>query len=99
MYHGRNLEEGKFLQKAHKKFRDLGENRTHDPPSSNSDSLTTELREALWRVGSKLNYCLASPCTGTLNNDDGYGSENVTQKKNSRCFKLHRSYSNSSTLS
>ena len=99
MYHGRNLEEGKFLQKAHKKFRDLGENRTHDPPSSNSDSLTTELREALWRVGWKLNYCLASPCTGTLNNDDGYGSENVTQKKNSRFFKLHRSYSTSSSLS
>ena len=75
------MEEGEFLQKTHKKFRDVGENRTHDPPSSNSDALTTELREALWRVGSKLNYCLASPCTGTLNNDDGYGSENVTKKR------------------
>ena len=27
-------------------------------------------------------------------NDDGNSSENVTQKVNSRCFKLHRSYSN-----
>ena len=25
-----------------------------------------------------------------LSNDDGNGSENVTQKKNSRCFKFHR---------
>ena len=39
-----NFEEGKFLyQKAQKKFQDTGENRTHDPPSSSSDALTTEL--------------------------------------------------------
>ena len=36
---------------------------------------------------------------GSLSNDDGHGSENVTQKVNSRCFKLHRSYSNSFNLS
>ena len=91
--------ENSNFRKLTKKFRALGENRTHDPPSSNSDTLTTELLRALWRVGSKLNHCLASACTGTLNNDDGNGSENIIQKKNSRCFKLHRSYSNSSSLS
>ena len=37
--------------------------------------------------------------TGSLSNDDGNGSENVTQKVNSCCFKLHRSYSNSLNLS
>ena len=51
-----NLEEGKFLyQKAQKNLRAPGENRTHDPPSSSSDALTTELLKALWRAGSKLN--------------------------------------------
>ena len=78
--------ENSNFRKLTKKFRALGENRTYDPPSSKSNALTTELREALWRVGSKLNYCLASPCTGTLNNDDGNGSENVTQKKEFALF-------------
>ena len=31
----------------------------------------------------------------SLSNDDVYGIANVTQKVNSRCFKLHRSYCNS----
>ena len=36
-------EEGEFKhQKAQKNFRAPGENRTHDPPSSSSDALTTE---------------------------------------------------------
>ena len=34
-----------------------------------------------------------------LKHNDGNGSENVTQKVNSSCFKLHRSYSNSFNLS
>ena len=43
-----NLEEGEFYdQEAQKKFRSLGENWTHDPLSSSSDSLTTKLLEAL----------------------------------------------------
>ena len=51
------MEEGDFQhQKAQKKFRAPGENQTHDPPSSSSDGLTTELLEALWRAGSKLCY-------------------------------------------
>ena len=78
--------ENSNFRKLTKKFRALGENRTHDPPSSNSDALTTELLQALWRVGWKLNYCLASPCTGTLNNDDGNGSKNVIQKKEFALF-------------
>ena len=42
-----NLEEGELLyQKAQKKFRAPGENRTHDPLSSSSDALTIELLEA-----------------------------------------------------
>ena len=37
-----NLEEEEFQdQKAQKKFRAPGENRTHDPLSSSSDALTT----------------------------------------------------------
>ena len=32
----------------------------------------------------------------SLSNEDGNGIANVTQKVNSRCFKLHRSYCNSS---
>ena len=31
----------------------------------------------------------------SLSNEDGNGIANVTQKANSRCFKLHRSYCNS----
>ena len=31
----------------------------------------------------------------SLSNENGNGIENVTQKVNSRCFKLHRSYCNS----
>ena len=38
------------------KFRAPGENQTHDPPSSSSDALATELLDALWRAGSKFNY-------------------------------------------
>ena len=38
------------------KFRAAGENQTHDPPSSSSDALATELLDALWRAGSKFNY-------------------------------------------
>ena len=34
----------------------LSENRTHGPPRSSSDALTTELLEALWRAGSKFSY-------------------------------------------
>ena len=78
--------ENSNFRKLTKKFRALGENRTYDPPSSESNALTTELLQALWRVGWKLNYCLASPCTGTLNNDDGNGSENVIQKKEFALF-------------
>ena len=52
-----NLEEGEFYdQEAQKKFRTPGENWTHDPLSSSSDSLTTKLLEALWRAGSKFNH-------------------------------------------
>jgi len=36
---------------------------------------------------------------GSLSNDDGNASKNVNQKVNSRCFNLHRSYSNSFNLS
>ena len=36
---------------------------------------------------------------GSLSNDDGNGRENVTQKVNSRCFKLHCSYPNSFNFS
>ena len=36
---------------------------------------------------------------GSLSNNDDKGGENVTQKVNSRCFKLHRSYSNIFNLS
>ena len=37
---------------------------------------------------------------GSLSNHDGNGSQTVTQKvPNSRCYKLHRSYSNSFNLS
>ena len=36
---------------------------------------------------------------GSLSNHYGNGSKNVTQKVNSRCFKLHRSYSNSFNFS
>ena len=37
-----NLEEGEFYdQEAQRKFRALGENWTHDPPSSSLDALTT----------------------------------------------------------
>ena len=36
---------------------------------------------------------LARRLLGSLNNDDGHGNENVTQKVNSHYFKLHRSYS------
>ena len=35
----------------------------------------------------------------SLSNEDGNGNKNVTQKVNSHCFKLHRSYSNSFNLS
>ena len=33
-----------------------GEIRTHDPPSSSSDALTTEPLESLWRAGSEFTY-------------------------------------------
>ena len=36
---------------------------------------------------------------GSLSNDDSNGNKNVTQKVNSRCFKLNRSYYNSFNLS
>ena len=35
----------------------------------------------------------------TLTNEDDNGGENFTQKQDSRCFKFHRSYSSSSSLS
>ena len=35
---------------------------------------------------------------GSLSNDNGNGRENVTQKVNSRCFKLHCSYPNSQIM-
>ena len=38
------------------KFRAPGENQTHDPLSSSSDTLATELLDALWRAGWKFNY-------------------------------------------
>ena len=51
------MEEGELLnQRAPKKFRGPGENRTHDPRSSRPSALTTELQGALWRVGSKFNH-------------------------------------------
>ena len=54
---GKYLEEGHFLTpESSEKFRAPGENRTHDPPSSSADALTTELLEALWRAGSKFKY-------------------------------------------
>ena len=40
-----------------------------------------------------------SVITESLSNEDGNGIENVTQKVNSRRFKLHRSYCNSSNSS
>ena len=36
---------------------------------------------------------------GSFSNHDGNGRKNVSHKVNSRCFKLHRSYSNSLNLS
>ena len=36
-----------------------------------------------------------SVITESLSNEDGNGIENVTQKVNSHCFKLHRSFCNS----
>lgn len=51
------LEEGEFLsQEVQKKFWALGENWTHDPPSSSLEAPTTEPMEALWGAGSKFNY-------------------------------------------
>ena len=38
------------------KFRAPGENQTHDPLSFSSDTLATELLDALWRAGSKFNH-------------------------------------------
>ena len=40
-----------------------------------------------------------SVITESLSNENGNGIENVTQKVNSRRFKLHRSYCNSSNSS
>ena len=37
--------------------------------------------------------------SGTLRSEDGEGSENVSEKVNSRSFNLHRDYSKSLTLS
>ena len=42
-----------YIRKLRKKFLALGENRTHDPPCSSSDALTTEPLEALWQAGLK----------------------------------------------
>ena len=54
-----NLEEEEFLyQKAQKEIQAPGENRTHDPFSS--DALTIELLEALWLAGSEFNYSYTS---------------------------------------
>ena len=64
------MEEGEFFyQKAQKKFQAPGENRTHDPSSSSSDALTTEL---LWRLYSEQgqNLIITTPvkeeCIGKL---------------------------------
>ena len=52
-----NLEEWEsWNQEAQKKFCAQDENRTHDSPSSSSDTLSTELLEVLWRAGSEFNY-------------------------------------------
>ena len=64
-----NFEEGEFLyQKAQKKFQDTGENLTHDPPSSSSDALTTEL--LLESLPSGRNLIITTPgmqdCIGEL---------------------------------
>ena len=50
-------------------------------------------------ITKKIISCFAvtvSVITESLSNEDGNGIENVTQKVNSRRFKLHRSYCNSS---
>ena len=51
------LEDGEIQhQKAQIKFQTLDDKRTHNPLSSISEALTTELLEAIWRAGSKFNY-------------------------------------------
>ena len=40
-----------------------------------------------------------SSTLGTLRSEDGYGTENVAEKVNSRSFNLQRDYSKSLTLS
>ena len=50
------------------KFQSLGDNRTDSPPSSSTDTLTTDLLEAPWREWWKINYYYTShtgPVTGT----------------------------------
>ena len=42
------------------KFQSLGENRTDSPPSSSTDTLTTDLQEAPRREWSKINYYYTS---------------------------------------
>ena len=45
---GLSLEEEEIKFKAQKIFGAPGETWTHDPPSSRSDAITTELLAALW---------------------------------------------------
>ena len=49
-----------------------------------------------WNKNSPKNTCVrVLDDQGSLNNDDSNGSEHVTQKVNSRCLKLNRSFSSS----
>ena len=51
------MEEKKFnIRKLGKDFRAPGENRTHDPQSSSSNAVITEILETLGQAGSKFNY-------------------------------------------
>lgn len=56
-----------------------------------------KLREV--KVGNPVRFPCRDMVVGSLGNEGGNGRENVAQKENSRCFRLHCSYPNSFILS
>ena len=56
-----------------------------------------KLREV--KVRNPIRFPFRDMVMGRLTNGNGGGRENVTQKVNSRCLKLHRSYPNSFNFS
>ena len=78
---------------CHKKVQQSFLNQSLDP-TLNSKSVGCQKAILLFQ-----NVSVSVVLIGSLSNDVGDGSENVPQKVNSRCFQLHRSYSNSFNLS